>query len=110
METDPAGEEEEGVFCRVCRHLITRPADRLVIDGDFSRVFANPHGLVFEIGYFRQAPGCLAVSPFSDEFTWFPGYQWRVSCCRSCQTHLGWFFLSDSHGFWGLILEKLVNI
>jgi hypothetical protein len=43
------------------------------------------------------------------EFTWFPGYGWRLALCAKCNTHLGWEFRGrDEHGFLGLILSALI--
>ncbi|THB81492.1 MAG: hypothetical protein D3926_01770 [Desulfobacteraceae bacterium] len=108
-EVDTEAREEEGVFCRVCSLLITHPEHKIAIQGEFSRVFANPHGIVFDIGYYSLAPGCVKLSPPSDEFTWFPGYEWTIVGCRQCSTHLGWFFSSRDDGFWGLILDRLAG-
>jgi hypothetical protein len=68
--------------------------------------FFNPAGIVYEIGCFRNAPGCMTYGPPSLEFAWFSGYSWQVVCCRSCQEHLGWIFYADDE-FFGLIINKL---
>jgi hypothetical protein len=70
--------------------------------------FANPHGLVFEIGCFREAAGCSLLGAPTDEFTWFHGFRWRVACCMRCLCHLGWCFTSGAGGrFFGLIVDRL---
>jgi len=72
--------------------------------------FANPHGIVFEIGCFTAVKGCGYVGPPSDEFSWFAGYDWRVAVCFMCLTHLGWFFSSaGKESFHGLILDRLIT-
>ena len=101
---------EAVLLCRECLHPIARPADRIGVQGRYRHTFANPHGLVFEIGCFQNAPGCGAVGPASDEFTWFPGHRWRVCICAACLVHLGWVFLPGAGaGFYGLILERLIE-
>jgi hypothetical protein len=102
-------EEEAYIVCRQCRQAITRNEERFSIQGTHRHTFANPHGLVFEIGCFRRAVGCGYAGPASDEFTWFAGYRWRVCFCSSCLTHLGWLFTATGDAFHGLILERLLE-
>jgi hypothetical protein len=103
-------EEEEFILCRQCRQAITRPDDRLTIQGAHRHTFANPHGIVFDIGCFRSVIGCGYAGAASDEFTWFAGYHWRVCYCAMCLTHLGWIFGSMAgHTFHGLIVDKLIE-
>ncbi len=100
---------EDLLLCRQCRAIITRPSDRIDIDGAHMHTFANPMGIVFEIGCFRSSPGCGHVGPTSDEFAWFAGYSWRIAICGQCRTHLGWLFISTSRDqFHGLILDRLL--
>ncbi len=40
-------EEEEYILCRQCHQAITRPAERITIQGAHHHTFANPHGVVF---------------------------------------------------------------
>jgi hypothetical protein len=104
----PAGEDEEVLLCRRCRNVVTAPAEKIDVNGAHCHGFTNPHGLFFELGCFRHAPGCAYSSDASWEFTWFPGYSWRIAVCRACMGHLGWLFTSDSRRFTGLILSELV--
>ena len=107
---EPAPEEEELILCRQCRQAITRPSDRIAVQGAHQHTFANPHGIVFEIGCFRNVSGCGYAGAASDEFTWFAGYSWRVCYCTMCLTHLGWIFSSNGgNNFHGLILDKLIQ-
>lgn len=103
-------QEEIYLLCRDCLHPITRPADRIAVQGRHAHTFANPHGIVFEIGCFQSAPGCGTIGPASDEFSWFPGHRWRVCICAACLVHLGWVFLPATGGvFYGLILDHLIE-
>jgi hypothetical protein len=95
------------IVCRTCGQAVTDPEQQMTMDGGFVHAFANPLGQVFEIGCFRQAPGCAAASAASTDFTWFAGYAWQVGICVSCAGHLGWIFIAGSHRFFGLILERL---
>ena len=103
-------EEEEYILCRQCRQAITRPAERIEVQGTHRHTFANPHGLVFELGCFKNAVGCGYAGAATDEFTWFAGYRWRICFCVTCLTHLGWIFSSPGgDAFHGLILDRLIE-
>ena len=53
-------EEEEYILCRQCHQAITKPADRIVMQGSHRHTFANPHGIVFEIGFdYRWVRWCV---------------------------------------------------
>jgi hypothetical protein len=109
-ESDPEETpDDEHIFCRQCYRIITQPNARINVDGAHRHTFANPHGLVFEIGCFKTASGCVHTGFSSDEFTWFKGFSWSVAVCRTCFTHLGWRFVSPSASeFYGLILDHLI--
>lgn len=106
-------EETEGenrIHCRQCLHVITRPDESITVNGAHHHTFANPHGIVFEIGCFRNAEGCGYAGRPTIEFTWFSGYSWQIAICSKCLLHLGWFFTSDNtdSSFTGLILDRLI--
>jgi hypothetical protein len=107
-EDQISDEDEELILCRQCGRPITRPAERIEVAGAHKHTFANPHGIVFEIGCFRSAFGCGYTGPTTGEFTWFQGYRWKVAVCGSCAAHLGWLFTSNgSEAFHGLILDRI---
>ncbi|MBL7179988.1 MAG: cereblon family protein [Pseudomonadota bacterium] len=107
---EKTSDEEEYLLCRQCLHVITSSAERIAVQGSHRHTFANPHGIVFEIGCFRSVPGCGYAGPAADEFTWFAGFSWRVAVCIRCLTHLGWLFASAGYdSFHGLILDRLVT-
>lgn len=95
------------IVCANCGSEITRPEARVTRRGSHEHAFFNPLGIVYDIGCFATAPGCVEVGVTSDEFSWFPGYIWQVNCCRNCQTHLGWTFSNGEDRFYGLVLERL---
>ena len=110
-EGSPLAEEAEErlILCRECLFPITREEEQTSMSGASQHTFANPAGIVFTIGCFNAAEGCAPVGPPSDEFTWFPGFAWRVGICRGCLAHLGWYFSAPSGAaFWGLILDHLI--
>lgn len=98
--------------CVSCMHPVTSSADAIEVSGAHAHTFVNPHGEVFELGCFAQAPGAGAAGPPETFFSWFPGYAWRVGICRACTLHLGWAFTDPGGGapnFWGLITARLVE-
>lgn len=102
-------DQEEYLLCRQCLQVITSPSERIAIEGTHRHTFANPHGIVFEIGCFGSVIGCGYAGPPSDEFSWFKGFRWQVAVCIQCLSHLGWLFTSSGYeSFHGLILDRLV--
>ncbi|MFO7884672.1 MAG: cereblon family protein [Desulfobacteraceae bacterium] len=99
---------DKGILCAFCKNRIASTKDQIVVNGSHDHIFANPHGLVFEVVCYRKADGCSGFSQLTREFTWFPGYSWKVAVCRFCAGHLGWFFLSETHSFYGLIAKNLI--
>ncbi|NQT68596.1 MAG: hypothetical protein HQ552_03350 [Desulfobacteraceae bacterium] len=103
-------DDEEYILCRQCLHVITSSAERIAVQGLHRHTFANPHGIVFEIGCFRSSRGCGYAGPASNEFAWFQGFSWRVAVCVGCLIHLGWLFTSTGYeSFHGLILDRLIT-
>ena len=107
-DADSREDEAPGILCSECRNLVTMPDFRIIVNDSHTHVFANPSGLVFEIGCFKEAGGVICSPDSSSEFSWFPGCRWRIAVCRLCAQHLGWYFFSDSLCFHGLILDKLI--
>ena len=102
-------EEARNILCVQCQQKITNPEERITVEGAHRHTFANPSGIVYEIGCFQSAVGCGYAGEPTGEFTWFKGYQWRIAICRTCLTHLGWLFTSETgNSFAGLILDRLV--
>ncbi len=103
-------EAEKYIICRQCHQAITRPVERISIQGSHRHTFANPHGIVFEIGCFKDVTGCGYAGEATDEFSWFAGYRWRICFCSMCLTHLGWIFSSNAGDiFHGLILDRIIQ-
>ncbi len=108
-EEEPS-DREVYLLCAQCHEIITRPADRISVQGAHRHIFANPHGIIFEIGCFISVKGCAHAGPATDEFSWFNGFSWKAAYCRMCLTHLGWFFSSTGgNNFYGLVLDRLVE-
>jgi hypothetical protein len=97
------------ILCAACGHRITSERNRIEAGGSYEHRFFNPHGILFHIGCFRSAGGCLTTGEANLDFTWFPGYAWRLALCRGCLQHLGWRFESSAgDSFFGLVLNRLV--
>jgi hypothetical protein len=104
-------EENRWLVCRQCRQRLTRPGESISVNGSHSHIFANPSGVVFEIGCFRMVRGLHFIGPPSYEFPWFAGHSWQIVICSTCQTHLGWWFQGpETNQFFGLILDRLQEI
>jgi hypothetical protein len=101
--------EKYNLLCRNCHNLITNNREAVPIAGSHRHNFINPASIHYEIGCFADAVGCFNMGEPTVEFTWFPGYSWCYSVCNNCFSHLGWFFQSGEHQFYGLILNKLMK-
>ena len=102
-------QDEDSILCRQCLQVITRPKERVEMEGSHQHTFANPSGIVYQIGCFQSAKGCAQTGSATDEFSWFKGFSWRIVVCRTCLFHLGWVFASHTRGrFYGLILDRLI--
>lgn len=101
---------ESHLLCRRCHQIITSTSEMVEASGCHQHTFANPEGLLFEIGCFRKAIGCWYIGPATEKFTWFKGFQWKVAVCSRCLIHLGWFYVSsDNESFHGLIIDRLMR-
>ncbi len=103
-------EEEKRIYCCIrCGSMITSVSSEITMSGAFKHNFTNPHGFMFTIGCFSQAPGCAEAGPRTSEFSWFPAYSWRISVCATCGLHMGWEFSKEASNFFGLILTNLAE-
>ncbi len=101
--------EERRLLCRLCGAPITSADHRISIAGHHVHRRVNPVGFEFEFGCFDGAPGAVAAGRPTAEFSWFAGWSWAFSLCRSCGVHLGWFFDGRDPRFHGLVLNRLVE-
>lgn len=115
-DSDPSAAERDqpmeatmaAIVCRRCLHEITSHAQIREINGAHTHTFANPEGIIYEIGCYRDAWGCGYIGLPSTEFTWFSGYAWRIAVCIHCHIHLGWLFSApDGRFFHGLITSRI---
>ncbi len=108
---DPEEKSKRGHFiiCRLCSAAITLPKNIIEVNGKHRHTFTNPAGNVFTIGCFSIADGCMSYGEPTAEYTWFSGFNWCYALCSACYSHLGWHYESIDNGFYGLILDKLIE-
>ena len=99
--------EDGALFCKSCSNRITHRDQTISVSGSHTHTFFNPDGIVFELGCFRNAPGCLPTGEVTSQFTWFSGHAWCFALCRVCGVHLGWHYEMGESVFFGLILARL---
>lgn len=107
------GEGSGGVayYCARCGIFMTRASLGIRLAGKHEHVLANPAGMMFRVVCFKDAPGAVAVGNATSQFTWFPGYDWRLALCTGCDTHVGWMYEGTGSPavFFGLIRPMLVE-
>jgi len=99
---------DNNLYCRFCRNRITSTQHSIQMNGSVEHQFTNPEGNTFEIACFSVAYGCVQTGKSTLEHTWFDNYSWRFALCAKCHLHLGWFYQSNHHSFYGLIRNALV--
>lgn len=98
------------LLCRFCHAPVARARDAIRIGSNHYYHFINPHGIEFQIGCYRQAPGCDIRGNASEHHSWFPGFRWQLAVCGDCHEHLGWLYQrQEQDSFYGLIVDKLVE-
>jgi len=95
------------IRCAACGHVVTTREAAIVVDGRHDHRCVNPHGHLFDIGCFADAPGLVAVGVPETFFSWFAGAAWQVGLCAACHTHLGWLFTGRAAPFVGLVLDRI---
>lgn len=99
--------EGQAILCIYCGNIVTWPEQIITVNDQHRHTFINPEGLVFQIGCFSHADGCLIDEQSTLDNTWFTGFTWSVSICSNCTAHLGWFYEKDERHFFGLILDRI---
>ncbi|KAK9843691.1 hypothetical protein WJX81_002577 [Elliptochloris bilobata] len=93
--------------CVTCSAQIAKQDDVVeVSDEGAGALFVNNHGSLYDLLTLRVAYGVSLRGEATEEYTWFPGYSWRLAYCRGCSAHLGWLFRAvdlrrSPHHFWG---------
>jgi hypothetical protein len=107
-EGKKAPEDIPLICCCQCFQMITSVDQAIEVDGHHQHVFANPHGMIFNIVCFRSAAGCVCIGNETCQWSWFQGYSWKAAVCKNCFIHIGWRFASKSDMFNGLIHDRLL--
>ncbi|WP_019531699.1 cereblon family protein [Dasania marina] len=102
------------VFCRSCHAPITSQHEQAVIGNNSHHRFTNPVGITYHLRCFTNAHGCSIRGRYTEEHSWFAGYQWQLALCSECGEHLGWYYqyCRSSHSqrfFFGLIADRLMD-
>ncbi|GAB0091622.1 protein cereblon [Sergentomyia squamirostris] len=90
----------------------------------------NPLGIRYRIVLLRHAVcahiDSVQINDISDKiewsnyFSWFPGFSWKLCLCAQCGTHLGWMFepietatesqaFPSAEGFYAIILPSIIS-
>ncbi len=97
------------ILCAQCKFIVTSIEEQTKVSGQFKHSFKNPAGIIYTIGCYGSAKGGMIHGEPTNEHTWFPGYAWSYVLCINCSAHLGWYFQSGEHSFFGLILNNLTE-
>ncbi len=108
-KSDHDVDKRRALLCTRCGLAITTRDQRIEMNGRHEHTFANPHGIIFRIGCFESAPGCVTLPEEVKEFTWFDGYAWSHAMCFLCGNHMGWKYRAEQNCFHGLVLDRLVE-
>lgn len=83
--------------CSACKNVICHKKDVFPMScSGPQNSFVNSHGYVHDTMTVRSTRGLIQEYEWSTEFSWFPGYAWRVACCENCGRHIGWCFKTKS--------------
>lgn len=78
--------------CASCKSVICSRHDVIPMSkAGALNAYINPGGYIHETITVRAANNVLLASPWSNEYSWFPGYAWRYAYC-ACNRHLGWCY------------------
>jgi hypothetical protein len=100
---------DDNLYCRICRNRITSTKHSIQMNGSVEHQFTNPEGSTFDIACFSVAEGCVQTGKPTHEHSWFENFTWRFALCAKCHNHMGWFYQSSHHNFYGLIRNALIH-
>ncbi len=95
------------LLCRGCDCRLARRTDVFSVPGasGVSSAYVNPHGVIHQTVTVRKVENVVVEMTLPTlEDTWFPGYAWQITYCKTCGCHLGWKFslvrglVRDEHG------------
>ncbi|GAB0100490.1 Protein cereblon [Sergentomyia squamirostris] len=102
--------------CAECNHKVAKFSDVFAMSKDGVQAsYCNPGGYIHDtVTLYHVEEDALAVERRkSTEFSWFPGYAWKISICSQCRWHLGWQFVAEKknlmpQSFYGLSQRNIV--
>ncbi|XP_015519309.1 uncharacterized protein [Neodiprion pinetum] len=124
------------VLCRECggdladsHYLVNRLSPEALIKSNqtlFGReeievqLLSNPLGIQFYV-FTTSSAKCVSIGEnWHNDFSWFPGYAWKLCFCSQCGSHVGWMFeplktatedrsLPSAEGFYALVLDSVIS-
>jgi len=106
-QAEERADRRQSLRCAHCGHVITHRDEAITVSGSHEHSFVNPAGLLFTVRLFCRASGCRFHGRPSPQFSWFPGYLWRIALCGGCGGHLGWLFQGAADEFVALIAAAI---
>lgn len=97
------------ILCRNCGNTITTPEHIIAVNEEHIHTFTSPEEIIYHIGCFSSADGCVTYGDPSPKFTWFEGFSWNFSICSKCLIHLGWYYQRGKESFFSLIVDRLMD-
>ncbi|XP_063366294.1 protein cereblon-like [Cydia amplana] len=85
-------DKSKALCCGTCGAELSRRTHMFAMSSDGVHAnYTNYGGFMHDVVTVRTAHDTL-LGPPSAEYSWFPGYTWRVAQCGACGTHVGWRF------------------
>jgi cereblon len=57
--------------------------------------YVNSHGYVHDLITAKAINNVKFTGHAETEYSWFPGYSWKIMNCSNCNVHVGWKFQSN---------------
>lgn len=79
--------------CTNCENKICRKEDVFAMSRSGPQCsFVNSGGYIHDTLTVKSTCGLFLEVGWVEEFSWFPGYKWRIAHCRNCSHHIGWCY------------------